>query len=93
MTEHDVKILPEYFWAVVRLEKPFEVRENDRDYKKDDMLNMKEWSPDKGYTGNSVTVKVIYFLEGGKFGIEEGYCVMGTKVVSRNIKNGMPSGI
>jgi hypothetical protein len=36
---------------------------------------------DKGkYTGRIIFAEITYLLEGGRFGIQEGYCVMGLMV-------------
>ena len=82
--KHDLKCLPDYFHAIVRGDKPFDVRRDDRGYQKGDVLNLREWTP-RGkslipeYTGNAEQVLVTYVLTGGQFGIEPGYVVMGIK--------------
>ena len=43
---HDLKTLPVYFDAVLRGDKTFEVRKNDRDFQTGDTLVLKEWDPD-----------------------------------------------
>lgn len=76
--EHDLKCWPPYFQAVMAGEKPFEVRQNDRDYRVFDMLVLREWRPDwKEYTGRMCRRVVTYTLPGGSFGIEAGYVVLG----------------
>ena len=42
---HDLKTLPVYFDAVLRGDKTFEVRKNDRDFQTGDTLVLKEWDP------------------------------------------------
>ena len=84
---HDLKCLPDYFHAVTRGDKPFEVRRDDRGFQKGDILNLREWNPRTtdtlgtrpAYTGNAEQVLVTYVLTGGQFGIEPGYVVMGIK--------------
>ena len=49
MKEHHLKIMPEYFQAVVDGKKPFEVRYNDRDFKRRDSVILKEYSGRKEY--------------------------------------------
>lgn len=76
MTEHYLKIWPEYFNAVREGRKNFEVRKADRDYKTGDVLYLREWDPDtKEYTGSWTKVKVKYVLE-GPLAIP-GLCIMG----------------
>ena len=76
-TIHELKTWPEYFEEVFMGRKAFEVRKNDRDYQKGDMLILKEWDNEKNqYTGRQLARRVHYVLKGGQFGIEEDYCVM-----------------
>ena len=76
---HELKILPEYFWAVNSGEKNFEIRKNDRNYQKHDILILKEWDG-KEYTGREVERSVGYVYHGdGSFGLAEGYCVLALK--------------
>ena len=82
MKVHELKTWPAYYAAVYREDKRFEVRKNDRDFKQFDVLHLKEWSPEENeYTGAEMMVQVEYVLEGGAFGIEEGFCVMSVKIV------------
>lgn len=75
---HELKTWPEYFTDVLCGFKTFEVRKNDRDFRLHDILVLKEWDNMLGmYTGREVRCCVDYILYGGKFGIEEGHCVMG----------------
>lgn len=77
-TWHELKVWPQYFNALINDIKKFEVRRNDRDFKQGDYLRLREWNPDtKEYTGAEVTRHVGFILQGGQFGIEEGFCVMG----------------
>lgn len=83
---HELKTWPEYFQAILKGTKKFEVRKNDRDFKEGDTLILIEgdfkesgekdtdliWIP----TGRKMARTVTSILYGGKFGIEKGYCVM-----------------
>lgn len=74
---HNLKTHKEYFYEVFIGHKTFELRKNDRDFKVGDTLILEEYNPIiKDYTGKSLARKVIYILEGGKFGLEEGYVIM-----------------
>lgn len=74
---HELKTWPEYYDAILHDFKKFEIRENDRDYKTGDVLLLKKYNPDtKEYTGEELAVKVTFLLEGGSFGLEEGYVIM-----------------
>lgn len=73
---HELKTWPEYFWAVKRGLKKFEIRKDDRDYNLYDFLELKEFDPDKQeYTGESITVGVTYLLREQPF-VPEGYVCM-----------------
>lgn len=72
---HDLKILPIYFEAVLKEVKTFEVRKNDRNFKTEDILRLREFSNGE-YTGREVWRRVTYILEGGCYGLEEGYVIL-----------------
>lgn len=77
---HELKTWPEYFDAINENRKTFEIRKADRDFKVGDVLMLQEYDPEKQrYTGQWLDVTITYVLEGGKFGIEEGYCALGFK--------------
>lgn len=75
---HKIKIGATFFAEVVRGEKTFELRKNDRGYKKGDILEMLEYKDGKE-TGRSIKVLVTYMLE-EYAGLEEGYCIMATTI-------------
>ncbi|MBN2597811.1 MAG: DUF3850 domain-containing protein [Marinifilaceae bacterium] len=75
--KHLLKILPEYFEEVVKGNKPFEVRKNDRDFKVGDILILAEYCTSiQSFTGRVIKKKVTYILEGGSFGIEKGFVIL-----------------
>jgi len=59
---HELKILPEYFEDVISGRKTFEIRKNDRPFKKGDLLALNEHDG-KSYTGNSCVVYVDYLTD------------------------------
>ena len=89
MTIHHLKTWPQFFEAVADGNKTFEIRKNDRHFAVDDVLVLREWTPvanavpwrssvpDGFYSGREVHRKVTYILQGGQWGIEEGYVVLG----------------
>lgn len=82
MKTHDLKTWPEFFEAVATGQKTFEVRKNDRDYQRGDVLMLHEWEPEQGYTQRWLRCRVAYVLHGPAFGIEAGFCVMSIKEVT-----------
>ena len=78
MEHHDLKTWPEYFTAVQINVKQFEVRKDDRDFQVGDILHLHEYDPIlTEYTDEVCHRKITYKLEGGSFGVEEGYCILG----------------
>jgi len=74
---HELKTWPLYFEAVFMGHKTFEVRKCDRLFEVGDILILKEWYPEsKKYTGREIARRVTFILQGGQFGVEEGYVVM-----------------
>lgn len=74
---HKLKIWLEYYEEVFKGYKTFELRKNDRDFKKGDILILKEWDNcKKEYTGRLLIRSVLYIIEGGKLGLEIGYVIM-----------------
>lgn len=77
---HVLKTWEEYFWEVVSQKKTFELRKNDRDFKVGDELLLECYDGKKNkYLNASTKVKVTYILEGGSFGLEKGYVILGIK--------------
>lgn len=74
---HELKTWNEYFEEVFMGRKTFEIRKNDRDFKKGDTLILKEWDNIRQtFTGRKLARTVTYVLEGGSFGLEKGFVVM-----------------
>lgn len=77
ITTHKLKTWPGPFNDIMAGKKTFEVRAKDRDFKVGDYLTLEEWDPgSKEYTGKSCAREIKYILEGGQFGISEGYIAM-----------------
>ena len=70
---HSLKTKPEYYEAVQRCEKRFEVRKNDRDFRVCDYLALNEF--DGEYTGRSMLVRVTYILDDKEY-CKDGYVIM-----------------
>ncbi|WP_270275165.1 ASCH/PUA domain-containing protein, partial [Enterococcus faecalis] len=74
-TIHELKILPEYFEAVVSGNKRFEIRKNDRNYKKGDILRLNEYQEGQ-YTGDVHVSEITYITD---YAQQDGYVVLGIK--------------
>ncbi|NSV01869.1 DUF3850 domain-containing protein [Enterococcus faecalis] len=75
VTVHELKILPEYFSAIVSGEKRFEIRKNDRNYKVGDILRLMKYEDDN-FTGDVHVSEITYITD---FAQQDGYVVLGIK--------------
>lgn len=74
MKTHELKCWPEYFKPMMRGEKRFEIRQNDRDFRVGDMLRLREFDPTQGlYTGLEMRQRVTYLTD---FAQQPGYVVL-----------------
>lgn len=77
-TVHTLKTLPQYFEAIERGEKTFEVRRNDRGFQKGDLVVLKKLDSSGRFYDSfnrELTFRIGWLLQGGQFGIEPGFCV------------------
>ena len=76
---HELKILPKWFKDVQSGKKNFEIRRNDRGYKVNDMLILKEYERGR-YTGKEIVKKIEYIYQGdGTYGLSSEFCILGLK--------------
>lgn len=73
---HSLKTKSEYFEAVDKGEKTFEVRKHDRPYMVNDFLALNETDSDNFYTGRCLIVKVTYILDNADY-CKDGFVVIG----------------
>lgn len=83
---HVLKAVDRYFDAIERGDKTFEVRRNDRAFQTGDIIELVKVteggtavSSPGGNAFSRVTLRrqITYLLQGGQFGIEPAYCVLG----------------
>ena len=75
---HTLKIFPDFWDAVTRGDKTFEVRRDDRGFSVGDTLELiriGELTADR----RRLTCAITYILPGGQYGIEPGYVVLGLR--------------
>lgn len=82
LTIHKLKTWPEYFEATAKGEKTFEYRQDDREFKRGDYLELIEFDPQKGFTGRSLVAIVDYILSDCP-GLPAGFVVLGIRVNQR----------
>jgi hypothetical protein len=81
---HELKTLPQYWDAVARGDKTFEVRKDDRGFQKGDIVRLIRVhptmrTPELDYQGRPYKIldrRIKWILTGGQFGIEPGYVVL-----------------
>lgn len=77
MKRVEKKLLPEYYAAVKKRVKTFELRKDEDDIQVGDLLIFREWDGEK-YTGHKLTRVVTYVLRNcPEYGLMEGYCIVG----------------
>lgn len=87
--EHDLKTWPAFFPALLNGKKTFEVRRNDRDFRVEDILILREWDPTiEDYTGRVVRRVVTYLARAEDLsrmgsGLREGFCVMAISKIEK----------
>lgn len=80
--EHELKCWPEFYSAIERGEKTFELRKDDRGFRPGDVLWLREWRrlrivdgvAEGEYTGRDMRRAVSYVMSG--FGLETGFVCM-----------------
>ena len=80
---YEVKTAPMYFEAAMSGKKQFELRKNDRNYQVGRKLLQKEFKENE-YTGRELLQEITYLLE-NYTGIEDGYCILGTKSINMKL--------
>lgn len=87
--QHDLKIWPFSFAAILDGRKRFEIRKNDRDFKQGDTLHLHEFVPrTRKYTGRHITASVTYLLNADDavdFGLLETHVIMSIDVLGSTV--------
>lgn len=82
---HDLKCDIKHFLRVMRNEKPYEVRKDDRDYAEGDFLLLRptmRGEPLAGFEGACILALITHKMCHEDFeGLSEGYCSMGIKIL------------
>lgn len=74
---HALKTTQPYFDEIRKGNKRFELRKNDRGFKKGDIVILREWDEEnKKYTERHLCLEIRYILEDYP-GLEKGYCILG----------------
>ena len=77
--KHELKLWPEFYEAVDRRDKTFELRRDDREFEEGDALWLRHWNPQTGkYNGRSMGATVTY-IHRGRF-LQPGVVCMAIRV-------------
>ena len=81
-TQHHLKTLDMFFDAVKDGRKTFEVRKNDRGFQTGDILVLDRYEETpiglrQTVPFRTVRKRISYLLQGGQYGIDPAYCVLG----------------
>lgn len=75
---HELDIWSSCYAAIEAGTKPFDVRLNDRNFRAGDALLLREFDPETGAHSGRIALRwASHVLQGGAFGIEAGWCVLG----------------
>lgn len=80
---HHLKTVQPFFEDIWDGIKKFELRKNDRKFKVNDILILREWNAEKNITvGHRIKCRITYILQDFE-GLQAGYCILGIRVVQR----------
>jgi len=80
--EHTLKCWKEFYSFVANGEKTFELRKNDRDFKRGETIKLNEFDQHKNmYTGQHCRLLITYVLKGPWGGLKEDWCILGFKLL------------
>lgn len=65
-----LKTRPEFFEEILNERKSWEVRMNDRDYRRHDLLVLREWTPENGYSGREISRAVVRVVSLDSIGLK-----------------------
>lgn len=75
---HELKILPEYYDAVIEGKKHFELRKDDRKFDVGDMVILREWNGSEYTNRARIFCEITYILRNcPEYGLMDGYCILG----------------
>lgn len=79
MSHHNLKILVPWFEDILKNNKRFEIRINDRDFKVGDTVTLEEFDgEEQKFTGLQINVEIVYITD---FEQRNGFVVFGFKLV------------
>jgi len=82
----ELKILNKYFDDILYNNKRFELRKDDKNYKVNDVITLREYDIEKNqytcYSVNKITIMITYILRNvEQFGLNKDYCIFGFEIL------------
>ena len=82
MATHELTSWPSQFQAMWTGLKRAEFRRDDRGYQIGDLLQLREWDPERSqYTGFRLTARVTHLVRGPEFEVPRGFVVLSIEVL------------
>lgn len=78
---HELKTHQDMFMDIITRTKTAEFRKNDRDFKKGDILLLRNYDPDKQKYRPGYILAIITHIVSEGYGIPEGYCMLSFNIV------------
>lgn len=79
--KHKIKCIEPYFTDIKEGKKQFELRRNDRDYKCDDFIELRQFDPIKvEFSGDYLLIQITYLMLNPAY-LKEGYCAFGFRLL------------
>ena len=79
MKLHELKIKDEYFKEVLRENKTFELRKNDRDYQVGDLIHFVDIDGNPSYNEKLVFLITDVLRNVQEYGLDKDYCILAIK--------------
>lgn len=86
---HNLKIKPKFLERIIQLDKTAEVRKNDRDFQKWDVIQFIEYNEEKtmlgdiNYVNDGLIAEITHVFQEIGYWLEEWYCILSLKIISK----------
>lgn len=88
MKLHTLKIQPRFYSAVMKGDKTFELRKNDRDFLASDLIHFVNVNGEDFINEPNNVYQITYVLQDVKeYGLDEDYCILGIKKLTEGELN------
>lgn len=80
---HDLKVQTQFWADLEELRTTAQLRQDDRQYRVGDVLNLREFNSSYGFTGKSTQRRVTHILrhEDVPYGVRRGWCILSTALM------------